>query len=427
MNPRLFLAFLLTFPVLAEPSAFEEAYQILAPVKGVAGPETSQISELEGRVMTGYQGWFRAPGDGSGMGFYHYQKKGKFLPGSCTIDLWPDLSEFTPGEKFPTEFRYADGSVAHVFSSHHPKTVDRHFKWMKDYEIDGAFVQRFAVHLKNRGNKFQNLRAENQRLLYCRDAAIAHNRAWVVMYDLSGTEAGDFHLIIKDWKLLCDRMKIGRDSGDCSYLHLNGQPLIAIWGLGFNDGRKYTSGDVEKLVSFFKSDPEYGGLSVMLGVPYGWRTRTRDAVDEPALHSTIKKADVVSPWSVGRYRRVDEGMVDHLRKDLAWCREQGLTYLPVIFPGFSWHNLTGQKPASIPRRKGEFYREQFAAFQKAGITAAYAAMFDEIDEGTAIFKCRNDPPVGTSSFLGYEGLPSDHYLRLTKKGRSLLRNGQKRD
>ena len=51
----------------------------------------------------------------------------------------------------------------------------------------------------------------------------------------------------------------------------------------------------------------------------------------------------------------------------------------------------------------------------------YAAMFDEMDEGTAIFKCTNDAPVGGSRFVTYDGLPSDHYLWLTGKGRELLR------
>jgi hypothetical protein len=51
----------------------------------------------------------------------------------------------------------------------------------------------------------------------------------------------------------------------------------------------------------------------------------------------------------------------------------------------------------------------------------YQAMFDEIDEGTAIFKCTNSPPVGESRFVTYEGLPSDHYLWLTGMGARLLR------
>jgi hypothetical protein len=51
----------------------------------------------------------------------------------------------------------------------------------------------------------------------------------------------------------------------------------------------------------------------------------------------------------------------------------------------------------------------------------YVAMFDEVDEGTAIFKCTNGPPVGANRFLTYEGLPNDHYLWLTGEGGRLLR------
>jgi hypothetical protein len=49
-------------------------------------------------------------------------------------------------------------------------------------------------------------------------------------------------------------------------------------------------------------------------------------------------------------------------------------------------------------------------------------MFDEVDEGTAIFKCTNDVPVSPeAAFVTYEGLPSDYYLRLTAAGAKMLR------
>jgi hypothetical protein len=50
----------------------------------------------------------------------------------------------------------------------------------------------------------------------------------------------------------------------------------------------------------------------------------------------------------------------------------------------------------------------------------YVAMFDEMDEGTAIFKCTNNLPVGPE-LCDYEGLPSDYYLWLTGQAGKLLR------
>ena len=53
---------------------------------------------------------------------------------------------------------------------------------------------------------------------------------------------------------------------------------------------------------------------------------------------------------------------------------------------------------------------------------AYVAMFDEVDEGTAIFKCINDvPDQAPAKFVTYEGQPSDRYLRLTGAGAKLIR------
>ena len=94
-----------------------------------------------------------------------------------------------------------------------------------------------------------------------------------------------------------------------------------------------------------------------------------------------------------------------------------------MFPGFSWHNLTGDRLDAIPRLKGQFLWSQLIAAKRSGCQMIYVAMFDEVDEGTAIFKCSNDPPVGNGArFLTYEGLPSDHYLKLVGQGGKMLRD-----
>jgi hypothetical protein len=53
----------------------------------------------------------------------------------------------------------------------------------------------------------------------------------------------------------------------------------------------------------------------------------------------------------------------------------------------------------------------------------YVAMFDEVDEATAIFKATNEPPTSDGvRFLTYEGLPSDHYLWLTGQAARVIRD-----
>jgi hypothetical protein len=410
--------------LLAERVSMDEAYSVLVPAAD-PGTKRENPTGIKGRVMAGYQGWFRTPGDGSGMGFYHYTRNGKFRPGFCSIDLWPDLSGFDDDEKYDTEFRHRDGSKAQVFSSLHPKTVNRHFRWMKDYEIDGVFVQRFGLVGAKNHRSYEHLKSDNEKLLLCRSAANTNERAYALMYDLSGLKSGDFPRLNRDWKMLRTEMKLGDDSNDRAYLQYNGKPLVAIWGVGFSDDRDYSLEDTEQFIRLLKENPEWGGFSIMLGVPYYWRTLQRDSVADPHLHEILKLADIISPWSVGRYHEVDfqSGRhVAHLVEDQKWCDQARIEYLPVLYPGFSWHNLKGAELEAIPRRKGRFLWDQFVATRAAGIDSAYIAMFDEIDEATAIFKCSNDPPVGEGvSFLTYDGLPADHYLKVTQKGRGLLR------
>lgn len=386
-------------------------------------PNVSSKPELRGRVVTGYQGWFRAPGDGTGRGWVHWGGK-RFDENQSTIEYWPDMSEYTPGERFPTAYRHADGSVAHVFSSAHPRTVLRHFEWMRDYSIGGAFQQRFVSGLRHSQGK-----ASLDRVLTnTRAASKKTGVPWALMYDLSGLKAGEIESLL--YPDLHHQIIDQRIFSDPNYLHHNGEPVIAIWGVGFDDRskpREYSIQECINLVDKLRDDEHIGGSSVMLGVPYRWRENKRDASGDPRLHELIKKAQIISPWSVGRYRTPAQALscVDAvLRPDLEWARMHDVAYLPVIYPGFSWVNLKrsiGEKDLpeydQIPRLDGQFLWSQAVAAKQAGAEMVYVAMFDEVDEGTAIFKVTHDPPANGANgerFLSYgQKLQSDHYLWLT--------------
>ena len=93
----------------------------------------------------------------------------------------------------------------------------------------------------------------------------------------------------------------------------------------------------------------------------------------------------------------------------------------MVFPGFSWGNLKNNIASynSIPRNGGDFLWQQVAGAKFSGAQSLYVAMFDEIDEGTAIYKCLRDgelPLNGDKKFVGIESnLATDYYLWLTGK------------
>ena len=102
--------------------------------------------------------------------------------------------------------------------------------------------------------------------------------------------------------------------------------------------------------------------------------------------------------------------------------------MPVVFPGFSWHNMNQGSPLNaIKRAKGAFLKAQYRGHASYGAQCIYQAMFDEIDEGTAIFKCTNTPPTGNGAvFADYEGMPSDTYLKIVGEGKRLIRKNVKK-
>jgi hypothetical protein len=380
--------------------------------------KTSAFKSYKGLVMAGYQGWFNAPDDGAGRGWNHYLSHGKFEPGSTNIDIWPDVSEYK--KTYKTPFKLADGSDAYLYSPYDASSVDTHFKWMQQYGVDGVFVQRFIADVqRGRGRNHNDVVLGNALR-----SAQKYHRAISLMYDLSGMGAGGDSLVIKDWKHLVDSMKLTNRGNKQTWLYHRGKPLIAVWGVGFNDHRKYGLAEAERIIDFLKNDPVYGGCAVLLGVPTYWRDFGSDTEKDPRLHDLLKKADIIHPWFVGRFDETKyPAFQERISDDIAWCKDYKVDYVPTIFPGFSWHNMNHRAAQNqIPRNRGHFYWKQIAGAINAGADMLYVAMFDEVDEGTAILKASKNPPVGLSQFVTYEDdIPNDYYLYLTGYAGKMLR------
>lgn len=388
---------------------------------------SNEATSIIGKVLTGYQGWFNTPTDGSNRGWNHYKTaSGAFEPGEVTIDFWPDMSEADADEKYATPFTHKDGSTANVFSSTNTKTVNRHFKWMDEYGIDGVFFQQFASNLRSNNPKgranalvvFDNIIA---------GAKANNNRLVSIMYDLSGSNATGTMVndIKQHWQEMANKHGVNDNTKEY-VLTYQQKPVVALWGVGFNRTDNYDLDDIEELINYFKNN----GCAVLLGVPRSWRTPGQgDAVNNSQLLNVIKSADIVHPWTPGRYSNIS-GVDAHkniIKADKAWCNAEDLLYMPVVFPGFSWQNLKKSQESSselnsIPRLKGDFLWRQFYNAIDAGSQTIYVAMFDEMDEGTCIFKVDNNPPSSAESqFTNYEGLPNDYYLWLTGKAGEALR------
>ena len=388
---------------------------------------STENTSILGKVLAGYQGWFNTPTDGSNRGWQHYKTaSGAFEPGEVTVDFWPDMSEADVDEKYATPFFHKDGSLATVFSSANIKTVNRHFKWMNDYGIDGVFFQQFASNLRSNNPKgranalvvFDNIIA---------GAKANNNRLVSIMYDLSGSNATGTMIndIKQHWQEMANKHGVNDNTKEY-VLTYQQKPVVAIWGVGFNRTDNYDLDDIAELINYFKND----GCAVLLGVPRSWRTPGQgDAINNPQLLNVIKSADIVHPWTPGRYSNIS-GIDSHksiIIADKAWCDAENLLYMPVVFPGFSWQNLKKSQEQSsnlnsIPRLKGDFLWRQFYNAIDSGSQTVYVAMFDEMDEGTCIFKVDNNPPSSVESqFTNYEGLPNDYYLWLTGKAGEALR------
>ncbi len=294
---------------------------------------------LKGKVLLGYQGWFRCPGGGtSGTNWSHWTSSGVPTAASISIDMYPDTREFEAGEACAVPNMTVGGAPAYLFSAGNSKTVARHFKWMQHYGLDGVLVQRFVSDIPG------DYASGDVVLKNIMAAALQYGRVFAIEYDISGANPATLlNTLQQDWNYLVNTLQV---TSNPRYLYENGKPVVSVWGIGLNDS-KHPPNDISsalQLIDWFRSTAQ---VTYIGGTPAYWRTFSNDAWTDPGWAKVYQSMDAVQPWTVGRYSTltdVDNWLTNRIAPDLATTANNNQMYMPVIFPGFSWYNLNRGAP-----------------------------------------------------------------------------------
>lgn len=376
------------------------------PVVPVNKPVTpSPVGDVVGKVTVGYQGWFAATGDGSPINvWWHYTQDWAKAPSPTNLGIksWPDVRDYT--STFQTDFaNLNNGQPAKLFSSFTDQTVNTHFLWMQQNDIDCAALQRFNPN----GQEGPVRDAITAKV---KIAAETYGRKFYIMYDVSGW--ANMQTEIKtDWT-----NKMSAYTSSSAYAKQNGKPVVCIWGFGFSDeNHPWTAAVCLDVINWFKNQ----GCYVIGGVPTHWRDQNSDS--RAGFLSAYNAFNMISPWMIGRIGNIndcDNFYTSVNLPDQAYCNANGIDYQPCILPG----DLQEHQ-----RAHGDFMWRQFYNMKKVGCQGIYISMFDEYNEGNQIAKTAETtafiPAGSTFVTLDEDGTAcsSDYYLRLTGDGGKMFK------
>jgi hypothetical protein len=392
----------------------------------------SSYSEFIGKSVAGYQAWFVAGTLTSGWVHWNHKTSAAPGPGTMSFEVCPDVTEYPDEVLKPTNFALmGNGQPLKLFSSSSKEVIDVHYRWMREYGIDGAAVQRF---IGNIGSAIIN--SEGSTIHKIRRAAEANERIFYICYDTSssGMEETWDETIKMDWVYNVEQNNLTTSP---AYAKVDNKPVVQLWGIGMKGGKNPgTAAETIALIDFFKAR----GCYVIGGTPRGWRTGTSDSkgVTQPAtipgdnenFLPVYESLNMISPWMPGRIRdntSADNLFTSTMQPDKTYCDARGIQYMPVNFPGFSWSQWKDGDVNSAPRNAGEFMWRQATNIKKLGCQNMYFAMFDEYDEGTAIMKNATDwSNIPTNQYFltsSADGIwcSSDFQLRVARAAVEMLK------
>jgi hypothetical protein len=369
--------------------------------------EPGTENELEYGAFYGYQGWHYAEGDGrvNANDWVHWFNNN--IPDAENIhgDMWPDLREYDPDRLYDTQMTYPDGETAALYSCFDYSTIDLHVKWMSEYGIKGCAVQRFTSSI----DKPNKLEQGDKKIRDIMTACEKYGVKFWIMHDSGQGDEDEYNRITNDWKHLVENLDILQSP---AYTWQNGLPVYGLWGIGVNT-RQWQPDDAARILDFFQAGDEEYRTYVVGGVPVNWRTNPPQG-----WGPVFDRLDMISPWRT-IFNDPDQYKL-RMQADFAYCNERGIDYNPVVSPGASTKHLRFSEEMRNwkPRNGGHFLWKQAYEVCAMGSKFMYVAMFDEVDEGTAMYKLvetEEDLPVGADQVPlnedGYD-LPSDWYLQI---------------
>jgi YD repeat-containing protein len=289
---------------------------------------------------------------------------------------------------------------------------------MQSEGIDGVWVSEFESHLPG-GSSASDYPYVLKTLNNIRAAATSTGRTWAFMYDTSGQPTSTMAAGIEtQW----ENMVNSGYTSDPRYLHMNGLPVIMLYGFFPNDTNHNLGNPTygNPLIQFFQAG-KYQAFVVGSGA---WNWTTGDS----AFQDMLFTLGAYIPWNVGHVFTATNGNIEAQTStwasDAATFKTHNVKYIPLVFPGTSAAGPPVTNPTA-PRRDGYFLWEQYvAASTVGGLNSVFVAMYDEVNEGTAIMPISNTPPAQSPAFYTSVGYPGDWYEKLTVKGESYLKNNQ---
>ena len=241
-------------------------------------------STLDMKVMYEYRGHFGCPGDEAGSNGWTGWFEGAAGTQGAGVAYLPDVSSLAAGDLCRTDVSSLDGSAVNLFSSANRRTVDRHFKWMASYGLDGVFLRRAVVEPDDAAMAgFQDRVAENVV-----SGAEAHGRVFAVMYDLVRAIPGD---IVGDWSHVVDDLRL---TGSDRYLHHNGRPVLGIDGSGLAHDTNGPGAFLEAVSSIRAASGGGREAALFVVIHVRWQS-----LAERRWVDLLQAVDYISPSGVG--------------------------------------------------------------------------------------------------------------------------------